>query len=69
MNWCFCQPGIGNGYPIGAVVTTKEIASVMTRSKHFNTFGGSPLAGTIGSALLDVIEEDKLQQVRYIVCL
>ena len=41
----------------------------MTRSKHFNTFGGSPLAGTIGSALLDVIEEDKLQQVRYIVYL
>ncbi|XP_067938457.1 alanine--glyoxylate aminotransferase 2, mitochondrial-like [Watersipora subatra] len=54
--------GIGNGFPLAAVITTKEIASVMRRSRHFNTFGGNPLACTVGSAVLDVIEEEKLQE-------
>jgi len=45
------------------VVTTPEVAAVMGRANHFNTFGGSPLASAVGSAVLDVIEEDKLQEV------
>jgi alanine-glyoxylate transaminase/(R)-3-amino-2-methylpropionate-pyruvate transaminase len=36
--------GIGNGFPIGAVVTTSEIANTFTKALHFNTFGGNPLA-------------------------
>ena len=48
---------------MAAVVTTKEIASVMSQALHFNTFGGNPVACAVGSAVLDAIEEDKLQQV------
>ncbi|XP_064398530.1 alanine--glyoxylate aminotransferase 2, mitochondrial-like [Halichondria panicea] len=54
--------GIGNGFPLAAVVTTPEIASTMTRSLHFNTYGGNPLACAAGSAVLDVIEEEGIQE-------
>ena len=46
--------GMGNGFPMGAVVTTPEIAAVMGKSLHFNTFGGNPVASAVGSAVLDV---------------
>lgn len=48
---------------MAAVVTTKEIAEVMREALHFNTFGGNAVGSAVGSAVLDVIEEDKLQQV------
>ncbi|XP_026464938.1 alanine--glyoxylate aminotransferase 2, mitochondrial-like [Ctenocephalides felis] len=54
--------GIGNGFPLAAVVTTKEIASCLTQALHFNTYGGNPLACATGLAVLDVLEEEKLQQ-------
>ncbi|NXT81835.1 AGT2 aminotransferase, partial [Zapornia atra] len=54
--------GIGNGFPMAAVVTTKEIASSLAQNLHFNTFGGSPLACVVGAAVLDAIEEDSLQK-------
>ncbi|XP_003744667.2 alanine--glyoxylate aminotransferase 2, mitochondrial [Galendromus occidentalis] len=54
--------GIGNGFPLAAVVTTPEIAATLAQANHFNTFGGNPIACAIGSAVLDVIEEDKLQE-------
>lgn len=47
--------GIGNGFPLGAVVTTAEIAKSLNRALHFNTFGGNPLACAVGSTVLDVI--------------
>lgn len=47
--------GIGNGFPLAAVVTTPEIAAALTKSNHFNTFGGNPLACTVGTTVLDVI--------------
>jgi len=47
--------GIGNGFPMAAVVTTPEIAASLTEALHFNTFGGNPLACAVGSAVLDVI--------------
>ena len=53
---------MGNGFPIAAVVTTPEIGEVLTRALHFNTFGGNPLSCAVGSAVLDVIKEDKLQE-------
>ena len=54
--------GIGNGFPMAAVVTTKEIAQHMSKALHFNTFGGNPLACAVGMEVLDVIEDEGLQQ-------
>ncbi|CAG9561468.1 unnamed protein product [Danaus chrysippus] len=54
--------GIGNGFPMAAVVTRKEIAEAHTRAAYFNTFGGNPMAATVGKAVLEVIEEENLQQ-------
>jgi len=53
--------GIGNGAPLGAVVTTPKIAAVMSQKVHFNTFGGNPVVSAIGKAVLEVIEREKLQ--------
>ena len=46
--------GIGNGFPLAAVVTTPEIAKQMGTALHFNTYGGNPMASAVGSAVLDV---------------
>ncbi|OIT30065.1 PREDICTED: alanine--glyoxylate aminotransferase 2 homolog 3, mitochondrial-like [Nicotiana attenuata] len=54
--------GIGNGIPLGAVVTTPEIAKVLTSRSYFNTFGGNPVCTAGGLAVLRVIEKEKLQQ-------
>lgn len=54
--------GIGNGFPLGAVVTTSKIAECLLKASHFNTYGGNPLACAAGSAVLDVIEKEGLQQ-------
>ncbi|CAB4066657.1 AGXT2 [Lepeophtheirus salmonis] len=54
--------GIGNGFPMAAIVTTKEVAASMSQATHFNTFGGNPMASTVGMAVLDAIEEDGCQE-------
>src|SRR5256714_2968593 len=54
--------GIGNGCPLAAVVTTPQIASVLSKKIHFNTFGGNPIVCAIGKAVLEVIEREKLQE-------
>ncbi|KAK7358928.1 hypothetical protein VNO77_00869 [Canavalia gladiata] len=53
--------GIGNGLPLGAVVTTPEIASVMTQKIQFNTFGGNPVCSAGGLAVLKVLDKEKRQ--------
>jgi len=54
---------IGNGHPMSAVITTKEIASsFVTGMEYFNTFGGNPVSCAVGLAVLDVIETQNLQQ-------
>jgi 4-aminobutyrate aminotransferase-like enzyme len=54
---------IGNGHPLGAVVTTPEIAASFHNGiEYFNTFGGNPVSCAIGMAVLDVIEEERLQE-------
>lgn len=58
--------GIGNGFPMAAVATTKEIASSMTQALYFNTFGGNPMASTVGSTVLDIIDEEKMQENSHI---
>ncbi len=47
--------GIGGGFPIGAVLMTKKVASSMIPGSHGSTFGGNPLAMSVGNAVLDQI--------------
>ncbi|WOL13032.1 Aminotransferase class-III [Canna indica] len=53
--------GIGNGLPLGAIVTTPEIASVMSQKIQFNTFGGNPVCSAGGLAVLNVLDMEKRQ--------
>jgi len=54
---------IGNGHPIGAVVTTAEIAEAfVTGMEYFNTFGGNPVSCAAGLAVLEAIEQENLQE-------
>ncbi|MDX1547991.1 MAG: aminotransferase class III-fold pyridoxal phosphate-dependent enzyme [Rhodothermales bacterium] len=53
---------IGNGHPLGAVVTTPAIAASFANGmEYFNTFGGNPVSCAVGLAVLDVIEGESLQ--------
>lgn len=53
---------IGNGHPIGAVVTTEEIAgSFANGMEFFSTFGGNTVSSVIGLAVLNVVLEEELQ--------
>jgi 4-aminobutyrate aminotransferase-like enzyme len=53
---------IGNGHPLGAVVTTPAVArSFETGMEYFNTFGGNPVSCRVGLAVLDVIRDERLQ--------
>ena len=54
--------GIGNGVPLAAVTTRREIADSLTGRIHFNTFGGNPVSLAAGLAVLDVIDRDGLQE-------
>lgn len=53
---------MGNGHPVSAVVTTKEVADSFKRTgvAYFNTFGGNPVSCAVASAVLDVIEDEQL---------
>ena len=52
---------MGDGHPVGAVVTTPEIASAFTRSNfYFNTFGGNPVSAAVGKAVLEVVDDEQL---------
>ncbi|MFN2161513.1 MAG: aminotransferase class III-fold pyridoxal phosphate-dependent enzyme, partial [Candidatus Promineifilaceae bacterium] len=54
---------IGNGHPLAAVATTRAIADAFANGmEYFNTFGGNPVSCAVGSAVLDVIEDEKLQE-------
>ncbi len=54
---------MGNGHPIGAVVTTAEIAASFNNGmEYFSTFGGNPVSCAIGLAVLDVIRDEGLQE-------
>jgi 4-aminobutyrate aminotransferase-like enzyme/Ser/Thr protein kinase RdoA (MazF antagonist) len=70
--WCFENYGItpdvvtlgkpmGNGYPVAAVITRREIAGELAKqTKVFSTFGGNPVAGAAAFTVLDVIEDERL---------
>ena len=54
--------GIGNGVPLAAVATRRDIAETLTKRIHFNTYGGNPVSMAAGMAVLDVIDEEGLQE-------
>ena len=54
---------IGNGHPLGAVITTPGIAASFANGmEYFNTFGGNPVSCAVGLAVLDVIRDERLQE-------
>jgi|TARA_Y100000389_G_scaffold200131_1_gene239933 acetylornithine/N-succinyldiaminopimelate aminotransferase len=59
--------GIGGGFPIGAVLMNKKVASGMTPGTHGSTFGGNPLAMAVGNSVIDIISNKRfLAKVRTI---
>ena len=51
--------GIGGGFPIGAVLMNKKVASGMIPGTHGSTFGGNPLAMAVGNTVMDIISNKK----------
>jgi acetylornithine/N-succinyldiaminopimelate aminotransferase len=59
--------GIGGGFPIGACLMTKKVASCMKPGSHGSTFGGNPLAMSVGNAVLDeILKKGFLKNVKNI---
>ncbi|MEK9674166.1 MAG: aspartate aminotransferase family protein [Candidatus Pelagibacter ubique] len=57
--------GIGGGFPIGAVLMTNKVAKGMIPGSHGSTFGGNPLAMSVGNAVLDqILKKGFLSNVR-----
>lgn len=54
---------MANGHPMGAVITTKDIAESFSKGvEFFSSFGGNPVSCAIGLSVLEVIEEEELQE-------
>jgi alanine-glyoxylate transaminase / (R)-3-amino-2-methylpropionate-pyruvate transaminase len=53
--------GIGNGFPLGAVVAQRHVAETLAGKYSFHTYGASPMACAAGRAVLQVIDEEKLK--------
>lgn len=54
---------MGNGHPLGAVITTKAIAdSFASEGSFFSSAGGSPVSSTVGLTVLDIMRDERLQQ-------
>ena len=49
--------GIGGGFPIGAVLMNKKVASSMTAGTHGSTFGGNPLAMAVGNTVMEIVSK------------
>jgi len=57
--------GIGGGFPIGACLVTKKVSVGMTAGTHGSTFGGNPLAMSVGNAVLNILlEKNFLRDVK-----
>jgi 4-aminobutyrate aminotransferase-like enzyme len=55
--------GMGNGHPLGAVITTRAIADSLEREGYFfSSAGGSPVSCTVGMTVLDIMGDEKLQE-------
>ena len=51
--------GIGGGFPIGAVLMNKKVAAGMSPGTHGSTFGGNPLAMSVGNTVMDIVSSKK----------
>jgi len=59
--------GIGGGFPVGACLMTKKVASCMGPGSHGSTFGGNPLAMSVSNAVLDqILKKGFLKSVQII---
>lgn len=57
--------GIGSGFPLGACLATEAAAKGMTPGSHGSTFGGNPLASTVGAAVIEIVQAPEfLEHVR-----
>ncbi len=52
---CCVAKGFGNGFPIGAILLTNEVAKGMTHGSHGTTFGNNLLACAAAHSVLDVV--------------
>jgi succinylornithine aminotransferase len=57
-----CAKALGNGYPIGAMLTTSKIASALTVGTHGTTYGGNPLAASVALTVLGIINTPSFLQ-------
>lgn len=51
---------LGNGYPIGAIVAPKEVASTFVPGSHGTTFGGNPLGAAIARTVVETMREERM---------
>jgi alanine-glyoxylate transaminase / (R)-3-amino-2-methylpropionate-pyruvate transaminase len=54
--------GIGNGYPLAAVIARREIAEALADKFYFNTYGANPVSCAAGRMVLRVIDDERLQE-------
>jgi Ser/Thr protein kinase RdoA (MazF antagonist)/4-aminobutyrate aminotransferase-like enzyme len=55
--------GMGNGHPLGAVITRREIADALEKEGYFfSSAGGSPVSSVVGLTVLDILHDDALQE-------
>jgi alanine-glyoxylate transaminase / (R)-3-amino-2-methylpropionate-pyruvate transaminase len=54
--------GIGNGFPLGAVVAQRAVAESLAGKYAFHTYGANPVSTAAGRAVLQVIDQEQLQQ-------
>ncbi len=52
--------GIGGGFPLGAMLTTAEVAAALAFGTHGSTYGGNPLACAVGNAVLDLVNKPEV---------
>ncbi|RLB07628.1 MAG: aspartate aminotransferase family protein [Deltaproteobacteria bacterium] len=53
---------LANGVPIGAMVTTEEVAQALSPGSHASTFGGNPMATRVGCVVIDTLLKDDILQ-------
>jgi len=55
--------GMGNGHPLGAVITRREIAEALEKEGYFfSSAGGSPVSSVVGQTVLDILTEERLPE-------
>ena len=54
--------GLGNGFPIGAVVARREVAAPMSEKFMFHTYGANPTSSAAARAVLAVLRDERLQE-------